>query len=93
MADDPERDSVVRIGAMVDYADFLDDKGESQKALELLRQAVEECEEVPEGMRELSQAEVYRHLGKLLWHTPSFKESEIYIRKALEIFQKQHNCK
>ncbi|MHC4943820.1 MAG: protein kinase domain-containing protein [Planctomycetota bacterium] len=80
---------VQSIDLLLDYADFEMEYGDSEKGMNLLEQALDLCREVPDDQQILTNAEVYRHFGNLLRYTPRFMESELYLRKAHEIFQSQ----
>lgn len=80
------KDPKLLIDVMVDYADFLEEWGDSKEAIKLLHSAIRMCERktTPFPGQDIVLAKVYQTLGRQLWHTPRFMEAEIYLRKAME---------
>ena len=75
------------VAAMLDFAGFLDERGDFEKAGDLYRRALAAANKIPAEPGRLAAAEVYHKLGTHLWRTPGFERAEIHIRGALEIYQ------
>jgi tetratricopeptide (TPR) repeat protein len=82
------------IKLITDYARYLEERGNTDRALAMLERAAEVCrdeptdDQDPEAEEEylLATAAIHHTQGLLLWHTPRYYESEIYLRRALEIY-------
>jgi len=77
------------IDASIDFAIFLDDKGEFKKAIDLLHTAEQICKKLSFQDQEMALAKVYQYLGRQLWHSPRFRESEHYLRNALDTYYRR----
>lgn len=76
------------VDVLLDYAAFLDDRGDFDRAGALFPRALAVAERSRAETDRLAKARVYHNLGNHLWRTPRYAQSEIYLRKALEIYQK-----
>jgi eukaryotic-like serine/threonine-protein kinase len=79
--------SVETVRVMIDYANYLGDRSDSERVIALLETALSEAGSIRSEQGLLARAEVCQNLGNHLWWSPRFGEAEVCLRKALEIFQ------
>jgi len=72
---------------MLEYARFLYSQKKYQKSLDICIKLQTELAQYSKAISEQETAELYDLQGELYYHTMQFKDAELYLQKAIELFK------